>query len=889
MSVPAYLRNFARRIFHREQVADEMEAELRAHIELRADDLERSGLSRAEAERRARIEFGGRERYKEEIHEAMGGSFFDTMFKDVRYSLRLLRKSPGFTVTAVLTLALAIGANAVVFAVLNALVLRPLNVPAAENIHVVGHAHSIWGYESYPNYLDLRDRNRSFDALAADNISQAGLDTGKNPSEAWLFEATGNYFDVLGLEPYLGRFFHTADEHGPNSAPYIVLSYAYWRDHFQGDRGVVGRTVLLNKHPFTIIGVAPAGFVGTFIAFSADLFVPIVNRGQVDGDDQLNQRGSRWISEVIGRLKPGVSQAQAAADLDSIGAYLGRSYPNDEEQTLLTFKLQRPGPGSAFGGAVTAFLAGLMLMAGLILLAACANLGSLFAARAADRSREVALRLALGARRVRILRQLLTEAMVLSLVGGAVGLWGSVVLLRAISAWRPFPQFPLNLPLNPDAKVYALALLLAVASGFLFGIVPVHQVLRTDPYQVMKSLAGSTSVARRGKLKLRDVLLVMQIAVCAVLVTSSIVAVRGLARSMHTKLGIDPRDAILVETDPRMAGYTGSQVPALQRRMMDALKSLPGVAQVALVSSPPLHMGWEDINIYSDETTDLKPSNAAADAVSFSISSEYFQAAGTALLKGRELTWHDDEGAPHVAVINQEFARRQFGSIDRAIGGHFRTRLGGRIQVVGVVEDGKYTANLAEDPQNAIFVPILQNPRGDAWLLVRFSSGALQPGAAVRSKLRDLDSGLPCFVQTWSEEMSGAFFASRMATLSLGVLGLMGAMLSLTGIFGMAAYSVSRRLRELGIRMALGARRKEVLQAALGRTFRLLAIGSAAGLGAGILATRILAFIVYQATPRDPVVLAGVVAAMALIGLVATWIPAQRALAIDPLVLLREE
>jgi predicted permease len=874
--------------FRRRKLYDDLSHEMRLHLEERVEHLIGEGLSPQEAQRQARVAFGNLAMLEERSREVWQWPTLESIWADVRFAFRQLRKSPGFAFAAVATLALAIGANTVVFAVLNALVLRPLNVPAAKSIYIVGHAHSIWGYESYPNYLDLRDRNRSFDALAADNITQAGLDTGKNPSQAFLIEASGNYFDVLGLQPYLGRFFHAADEHGPNSAPYVVLSYAGWREHFEGDRGVVGRTVLLNKHPFVIIGVAPPGFVGTFIAFSPELFVP-VNSG-LESDGLLNQRANRWMSELVGRLKPGVTPAQADADLDAIGSWLGKTYPDVEDPNLLTFKLQRPGIASAFGGAIKTFLAGLMLLAGLILLAACANLGSLFAARAADRSREVALRLALGARRARILRQLLTEAILLSLAGGAAGLWGSVILLRAISAWRPFPEFPMNLPLNPDANVYALALLLAVVSGLLFGIVPVRQVLGTDPYQVIKSAsAGSPSVARGGRLNLRDVLLVTQIAVCAVLVTSSIVAVRGLVRSMHTRLGIDPHNTLLVDTDPHMAGYKDSQVPALHRRMIDALKALPGVAQVGLVSSPPLKMGWDDVNIFTDETSDLRPSNAAADAIFFSVSPEYFQAAGTALLKGRVFTWNDDESAPHVAVINQEFARRLFGSPVAAMGRHFRTKEGGRIEVVGVVEDGKYTANVAEAPQNAIFVPILQSPRSDTWLVVRSGSSSPLLGAAVRSKLHDLDPGLPCFIQRWSEEMNGAFFASRMAAFSLGLLGLMGAILSITGIFGMAAYSVSKRIKELGIRVALGARRKEVLQAALGRAFKLLAIGSAAGLGLGILATHVLAFIVYQATPRDPVVLAGAVVAMALLGLVATWIPAQRALSVNPLVLLREE
>ena len=882
--------NWIPNIFRRRKLYDDLSEEIRLHIEERADQLMGEGMSPAEAQRQARLAFGNTTVLEEQSREVWQWPTLESIWGDVQFALRQLRRSPGFAFAAITTLALAISANTVVFAVLNALVLRPLNVRSTENLYVVGHAHSIWGYESYPNYRDLRDRNRSFDGMAADDITQAGLDTGNNPSRAWLIEASGNYFDVLGLQPYLGRFFHAADEHGPNSAPYIVLSYASWHDHFQGDRGIVGRTVHLNKHPFTIIGVAPPGFVGTFVLFSPDLFVPIVNREQVDGDDLLNQRGIRWVSEVIGRLRPGVTQAQANADLDSIGSYLEKSYPSDVDQRLLAFKLQIPGVASAFGGAVEGFLGGLMLLAGLILLAACANLGSLFAARAADRSREVALRLALGARRARILRQLFTEALLISLAGGALGLSGSVVLLRAIVAWRPFPQFPMNLPLDPDAKVYLVALLLALLSGFLFGMVPIRQVLRTDPYQIVKSAStGTASLGSRRRLSLRDLLLVIQIAVCAVLITSSIVAVRGLGRSMHSKLGIEPRSTLLVQTDLNMGGYKGDRVAAMQRRMTDAIKALPGVAQVGLVSSPPLHMGWDNADIFTDQTKNLRPSNAAAGAIAFSISPEYFQAAGTALLSGRAFTWHDDKSSPRVAIINQEFARRIFGAAGNAIGKHFQTKDGARIQVVGIVEDGKYTANLAEDPQLAVFLPILQNPRADAWLVMRSNRDPQRLADAVRNKLRDLDPALPSFIQTWSEEMNGALFASRMATVSLGILGVMGAMLSITGIFGLAAYSVSKRLKDLGIRVALGAQRKELLQTALGRAFKLLAIGSVAGLGLAILATRVLAFIVYQATPRDPLVLAGVVFAMAVLGLVATWIPAQRALSIDPLVLLREE
>jgi predicted permease len=368
------------------------------------------------------------------------------------------------------------------------------------------------------------------------------------------------------------------------------------------------------------------------------------------------------------------------------------------------------------------------------------------------------------------------------------------------------------------------------------------------------------------------------------------VAVRGLARSLHSNFGFEPRDAMLVDIDLNMAGYKPDRVPAMQKRMLDAMASISGVTSVGMVNQPPLQPACcSEANIFNDKAADLRPTNAAGHVIMFSISPEYLQVAGTPLLAGRNLTWHDDKNAPRVAVVNRLFANRMFGSATKALGEYYKLDDGTRIQVVGIVEDGKYSPNITEDPRLAMFLPILQSPSSEAWLVVRSSANSRQLAAAIRTELRDLDAGLPTFVQTWNEAMDGALFPSRMAALSLGVLGAMGAILSVTGIFGLAAYAVSKRLRELGIRMALGAQRKEVLKAALGRAFKLLAYGSVAGLLLGILAGRVLAFIVYQASPRDPLVLVGTVLAMSLLGLVATWIPAQRALSIDPAILLREE
>jgi predicted permease len=883
MSFVNGIRSRTRRLFHRSGNA-EMEEELRSHIQHRADDLERSGLTHAEAERRARIEFGGYERYRQESYEAAGGQFLETLFADLRFSLRVLRKSPGFTVVAILTLALAIGANAVVFAVLNALALRPLRVPAPQSLYAIQRGNDQAINHSYPDYLDLRDRNRSFNGLAAYNLASVGLDTGNNPTAAWVYEVTGNYFDALGIHPYLGRFFHGSDEHGPNSAPYIVLPYAYWQNHFQSDRGVVGRVVQLNKYPFTILGVAPPEFRGTLAFIFPDFWVPIVDQEQIEGLNVMNARSNRAILMVLGHLKAGVTPAQAIADLNSIGSYLEKAYPKDDGH--MTFSLARPGlAGDWFGRPLKAFLAGLMLLAALILLAACANLGSLFAARAADRGREVALRLALGASRRRILRGLFTEAILISLAGGAVGLSGSVALLRWLSVWRPLSSTALQIPVDPDANVYLVALLLALASGFLFGAVPVRQVLRADPYQVVKS---GPSVRMGQRITVRDVLLVVQIAICAVLVTSSMVAVRGLMRSLDSNFGFEPRNAMLLTTTLSMAGYSGDSVPAMQKRMIDALETIPGVKSVGSVDRPPLHYGAYTSAVFTDKTTDLRPSNAAAEPATYKISPGYFNAASTALLAGRTLTWHDDKKSPRVAVVNRQFASKIFGSVPKAMGSYYRSGDGSRIQVVGIVEDGKY-GSLTEDVQPAMFLSMLQSPSSLTCLIVRSARDPEQLSAAIKSKVRELDRGLPVDITTWNQELDGALFASRMATISLGVMGVMGAMLAITGIFGMAAYSVSKRLRELGIRIALGAQRKQVLEAALGRAFRLLAFGSAAGLLLGILASRVLGYIVYQATPRDPLVLGSVVLAMLLLGLLATWIPAQRALSVNPLILLREE
>jgi predicted permease len=460
-------------------------------------------------------------------------------------------------------------------------------------------------------------------------------------------------------------------------------------------------------------------------------------------------------------------------------------------------------------------------------------------------------------------------------------------LLHRLSTWRPFAGTPLHIPVTMDARIYAVALLLALISGFLFGIVPVRLVMRAHPYEVIK--AGSTSVAGR-KITVRDFLLVVQIAICALLVTSSLVAVRGLVRSVNASYGFQPRNTLLAGVNLASAGYSGKQIPQFDRRVIDAMKEIPGVEAVGLVNNyPPLvYTAAFRENVFTEQTRDLSTSNAALQPFRFDVSPEYLKAAGTALLAGRDLAWTDDKVAPIPALANRLFVLRMFGSTSGALGKRFRTSDGKLAQVVGIVEDGKYQA-LTEDQAPAILLPSMPNPDPQCYLIVRSKRDPEQLQKLMRAKLRELDAGLSVDIQSWNQLLDVVHFPAKVATMALGVLGAMGAILSITGIFGMAAYSVSRRLKEFGIRVALGARRTAVLESALGRAVRLLAIGSALGLVLGLLATRVLASIVYQATPRDPIVLTGVVIAMSLLGLLATWIPAQRALRVDPMILLREE
>ena len=798
---------------------------------------------------------------------------------DIRYALRVLWKSPAFTLVALVTLMLGVGANVLVFGVVNAVLLHPLEVSDPQNLYQLRIGSWTSGKAlttSYPAFGDIQQRNTTFSDIGGFyGYCQARLRWGDAVRNVSGYAVTGNYFDLLAVQPQVGRLIHAEDEHGPNSAPYIVLSDSLWRSAFNADPGVVGTTVRLYNDPFKVIGVAPARFNGTERFDWPDYYIPIVNYFDAA---YLQNRTGRPLT-VLGRLKPGVTQQQATENLNAIAAQLAREYPKTD--TGVSLRLIHPGLQGDAGDVIRGFLYSVTGLALLVLVAACANLASLFAARAADRSRELALRVALGASRWRLVRQLLTEAIVLSMLGGTAGLVIAGLLLRVLNqSLSPYGR----LAASVDARVYLAALFLTLVSALLFGMIPARQVSQSSPLQAMKS--GPVDSTPRRRFTLRDLLLGAQIAICTLLVTASLVAVRGMVRMLHAPLGFQPEGAMLANIDLSEMEQRGDALLEKQKAMLEAVQRIPGVTTAGAVNRVPFTGGLRGVPVFPPGTTDFNLNNSVLAPYVFTMSPGYLKAASTRLLSGRDISWHDTKTTPYVAIVNQTFARKMWGETP-AIGQRFILK-DHLTEVVGVAEDGKYY-EIMEPQQPVVFLPSLQSENGVAVFVVRTPRAQNEMIAALERTLSAIEPNALITVQSWPDAMAGVLFPARAASVGLGVMGLLAAMLAMTGIFGMAAYNVSRRMKELGIRVALGARTKHVMSAAVGRPIVLLGLGSLAGLLLGVFAGRLLEHVVYQANPRDPVVLVGAVLTMALLGIAASAIPALRALAVDPSKLLREE
>lgn len=812
-------------------------------------------------------------------------------FSELRLVLRQLKRARGFALTAILTLALGVGVNVVAFGVLDAMFLRKLPVPTPDQLSFVQRPQAGDVTLTFPQYRDLRERNQTFSEMGAYNISPVGIMLDGQMQQRWATLATGSYFDLLHIRPALGRFPTAADDaHGVNASPFVVLTYDTWKHEFDGDPGVIGHKILLSKNPFTVIGVAPPGFYGTERIIQPALWADLWNAPQLVGEGMIDSRTSNWIW-VIGRRKPGIAVATATADLNRIAHDLVREHPKTDESD--GFALAEPGYiGNFFGPALHAFLYGVMLLAALVLAAACANLSGLYAARAADRRRDIAIRIAVGATHGRVIAELLAESILLGLVGGTLGCALARVALHALTNYRAPYAFPIAVVVEPRAAVYGFALLLSIAAGVLCAILPAREARRTEPGEVIKTGAMGTHNGIR-RWTVRDALLVVEVALCCVLVTASAVSLRGLLQSRHVDLGFDPHGVILVSYNLDVAGYKGDATFQFNRRFADGTAHIPGVESVAFGDNTPLDIvGNNYARIYRADTPDLRPANRLFTAQTFVMSPNYLQTARIALRQGRDFTWADDAKAPRVAIVNEQFAKRLFGH-RTALGELFKDGSGKPVRIVGVAEQGKY-ASLNEEPAPVIFYPIAQGANILTKLLIRLSPAALNDtpriANAVTALIHAQDPAVPISsVGSWQAALSPVLFPARAATLALGVLGGLALVLAVTGIFGLASYTVARRMREFGIRVALGADRRAVLRAALGRIARVVVFGSVAGLAAGLASTRLLAAIVYGARASDPWVLWSVAATMACVGFAATLGPARRALRVEPALLLREE
>ena len=806
-----------------------------------------------------------------------------TILNDLQFTLRRLRRAPGFLVTALLSLTLAIAANLAVYGLAKGLLFRPLAIAKPQDVVQVQNPGFLGISFSYPNYVDLRDRTtRTFSSVTLARLTRFAIGVGGAAQPVWGFMAGGNYFQMLGIHAQLGRLLEPGDDVSVNGGPVMVLSDRCWRLRFGADPKVVGKVVPVGKIPFTVVGVAPPGFYGTERLFAPEVWLPFHDGPEVDGSAGFESRGST-NSFVFARLRPGTSRQQADADLRRVSAQVAREYPREDQGTawhtatvgLLGETLDRP---------VRAFLGGLGALALLVLLAACANLGVLFSSRTADRARELGIRLAIGSSRQRILRQLALESVLIALVGGAVASVLANGLLHALAMWRPSADLPFHLLLEPDGTVYLAAGVLALLTGLLFGVLPARQIWRTDPNS---SLRASGAMALPDRSRLRGGLLLVQIALCCLLVTAAFVALRGSQRAAHLPLGFEPEGVTLATVDVKLAGYEGASQPRLQQRLLQAVEAIPGVTAAAYSDNQPLSLNTNEDDVYPAGTASLDHAHKITTAMVYRVSPTYSAATGTHRTAGRSFTTSDDAEAPSVAIVNQTLARQLFGTVD-AVGKRYRTGDGKDAEVVGVVADGKYVS-LAEAPTPALFRPMLQAPDSTAVLIARSARPPAEMTVAMRKAVASVDPAIPIFsVSSWPDALGIVTLPGRAATVAMGVMGGLAAMLAVTGLFGVASYTVARRMREFGLRVALGARAPGILRAALGQTMLLMALGSAIGLSLAFVSTRLLAGIVYQASASDPLVLGTVALTMVALGAAASAVPARRATRANPAELLRE-
>ncbi len=876
-----------RAIFRRDAAERELDDEIRLHTEQTIAKLVRSGMPRDEAARHARLVLGGIEQEKELCRDARGTRLIEETLQDLRYALRGLRASPVFAATAVLTLALGTGANVVAFSALNTILFRKLPVERPEEVvEVTNLTHPPLPSFSYPDYRDFRDRNHVFSSLAAHRFFPMSLSRNGRSQRLWGYVVTGNYFDTLGEKAFLGRVISPRDDQRDNASPVAVISYGCWQRRFGADPGVVGRQASLAGHSYTIVGVTRPRFFGTEFLFEPEVWVPMTMLGQIQpaASGWRDNRGAVFLMP-LGRLKPGVTASAAESELRGIAAQLGREYPDQRAGMKLSV-----GPPGMFGGSIRSAAAelGALLggIAGLVLLVACTNLASLLLARGAARRKEIALRLALGAGRIRLLRQLFAESALLSVAGCASGLALAGWLIGLLSAWHPPVDMQVRANFEIDARGWCFAAALAVATSLLFGLAPALSAVRAGLAHALKGDSGASG--RRRRWPAGDLLIAVQVAVSVLLLVGAGLVAGSIRQALHAGLGLDPERTAIAAFDLSLDGYEVARGREFERRVLERLRAAPGVESAAIASMIPLDLKWIVGKIYLEGASVARDSDTPM-ALFYQVTPGYFQTLGTRLLAGRDFNDGDREDGRYVAVVNETFARTFAGNAS-AIGKRFRlTRSGNFLEVVGVVEAGKHVS-LSQGPVPAVYVPREQNYWPAATVAVRSN---LPPGEAV-SLIRRTVAGTDPAVTLYDAEgltdhLSLQALPGRAATGALSGFGLLALLLSATGIYGVVAYAVTQRTREIGIRMALGARPGNVVRLVVGRVAILLLAGMLAGLAAATVLAPLLLRTLFGGASPGGISFTAAALAMAAAAMAACWFPVRRALGIEPAVALRSE
>jgi predicted permease len=900
--------NFATR--HRDE--ERLREEIEEHVALETAENLRAGLSSAEARRRALLKFGPVEAIKEDYRAEKGMMFVETLLQDVRYGLRMLRKSPGFTFVAVLTLALGIGANAAIFSLMDQILLLSLPVPHPEQLVVLrspgpNHGHT-WGdidngaqSFSYPMYQDLRARATVFSGLLACREITVNVAGQGETQQSRADLVSGNFFQTLGVQPALGRLFTLDDETAPGANPVAVLSYGYWTRQFGADPSILNKLLTINGIPLTVVGVASKGFYGVQIGSAADIFIPVTMKAQMAPNmlQMLEERNDHWLP-IIGRLKPEMTLARAQTALQLIyepilesDAKLLKLSGNDLKRFTSKPLLLTSGAHGrlVLQDSIEEPLLVLMSMVGLVLLIASANLAGLLVARGEARRREIGVRLAMGAGRARLIRQLLTESLLIAIAGGAAGIVPAVWCLHAMAGALPPDAGMAGFVRGLDFRVLCFAGLITISASLLFGLTPAIRATHVDVQSTLKDQGSSVSEGR-SNINLRKVLIVSQVALTAVLLAGAGLFARTLRNLERTNLGVDTTHILQFAVAPNLNGETPAQTQRFADRARSEIASLPGVRSVSISTMPIFANDDASFNI-TPEGYPMQPGENT-DVLYDYIGPNYFSTMGIPLMVGREFAETDTAASPKVCIINETLAQRFFAGRN-PIGLHVTRGAGNSstnppMEIIGVAANSKWDGARG-DIVPFLYLPYSQDANlGQLAFYVRTRHNPAQMAATLRLVIHRLDSNLPVNdLRTLDEQVSHSMSSDRLvATLSVS-LAVLAALLAALGLYGVLAYVVARRTREIGIRMALGGQRADISWLVVGQGARLTVIGGTIGIVVALVVMRLITSLLYGVMAWDPLTYAAVIAMLAVVSGAACYVPARRAMRVDPMVALRYE